>query len=92
LGSLLDRFKGSKASVASRNATALKSAPTTKLGRVAQGVKTATGSLANTGVGKAAGGALKTVGSVASRAAAPVAALATGYFKYNEVKDREDLT
>nr|MBT2979558.1 hypothetical protein [Vibrio anguillarum] len=30
--------------------------------------------------------------SVASRAAAPVAALATGYFKYNEVKDREDLT
>lgn len=90
LGSLIDRFKGSKG--AAGNASALKGAPTTRLGRVAQGVKNATGTLANSGVGKAAGGALKTVGSVASRAAAPVAALATGYFKYNEVKDREDLT
>ncbi len=90
LGSLIDRFKGSKG--AASNASALKGAPTTRLGRVAQGVKNATGTLANSGVGKAAGGALKTVGSVASRAAAPVAALATGYFKYNEVKDREDLT
>ncbi|HGZ6705719.1 TPA: hypothetical protein ACOLYM_004185 [Vibrio parahaemolyticus] len=90
LGSLIDRFKGSKATAG--NASALKGAPTTRLGRVAQGVKNATGTLANSGVGKAAGGALKTVGSVASRAAAPVAALATGYFKYNEVKDREDLT
>ncbi|ELA9885248.1 hypothetical protein QRL11_004513 [Vibrio parahaemolyticus] len=90
LGSLVDRFKGSKG--AAGNASALKGAPTTRLGRVAQGVKNATGTLANSGVGKAAGGALKTVGSVASRAAAPVAALATGYFKYNEVKDREDLT
>ncbi|KKF05146.1 hypothetical protein WR39_18005 (plasmid) [Vibrio parahaemolyticus] len=89
LGSLIDRFKGSKG--AAGNASALKGAPT-RLGRVAQGVKNATGTLANSGVGKAAGGALKTVGSVASRAAAPVAALATGYFKYNEVKDREDLT
>lgn len=90
LGSLIDRFKGGKG--AAGNASALKGAPTTRLGRVAQGVKNATGTLANSGVGKAAGGALKTVGSVASRAAAPVAALATGYFKYNEVKDREDLT
>ncbi|MFW1108365.1 hypothetical protein ACEWA7_20200 [Vibrio parahaemolyticus] len=90
LGSLIDRFKGSKS--AASNASALKGAPTTRLGRVAQGVKNATGTLANSGVGKVAGGALKTVGSVASRAAAPVAALATGYFKYNEVKDREDLT
>ncbi len=90
LDSLIDRFKGSKG--AAGNASALKGAPTTRLGRVAQGVKNATGTLANSGVGKAAGGALKTVGSVASRAAAPVAALATGYFKYNEVKDREDLT
>lgn len=90
LGSLIDRFKGGKS--AAGNASALKGAPTTRLGRVAQGVKNATGTLANSGVGKAAGGALKTVGSVASRAAAPVAALATGYFKYNEVKDREDLT
>ncbi|WP_274021019.1 hypothetical protein [Vibrio parahaemolyticus] len=91
LGSLFDRLKGTK-SASATNASALKSAPTSRLGKVAQGVKNATGSLANTGVGKAAGGALKTVGSVASRAAAPVAALATGYFKYNEVKDREDLT
>ncbi|MEJ3629757.1 hypothetical protein [Vibrio vulnificus] len=90
LGSLIDRFKGSKG--AAGNASALKGAPTTRLGRVAQGVKNATGTLANSSVGKVAGGALKTVGSVASRAAAPVAALATGYFKYNEVKDREDLT
>lgn len=90
LGSLIDRFKGGKS--AAGNVSALKGAPTTRLGRVAQGVKNATGTLANSGVGKAAGGALKTVGSVASRAAAPVAALATGYFKYNEVKDREDLT
>ncbi|MFW1480378.1 hypothetical protein ACEWA0_23345, partial [Vibrio parahaemolyticus] len=73
LGSLIDRFKGGKG--AAGNASALKGAPTTRLGRVAQGVKNATGTLANSGVGKAAGGALKTVGSVASRAAAPVAAL-----------------
>lgn len=86
LGSLIDRFKGSKGAAGNAGA------PATRLGRVAQGVKNATGTLANSGVGKAAGGALKTVGSVASRAAAPVAALATGYFKYNEVKDREDLT
>ncbi|MCC8380446.1 hypothetical protein [Xenorhabdus sp. PB30.3] len=87
-GSLIDHFKGSGGSAI----TAPKTTPTTKLGQVAQGIKNATGALANTGVGKVAGGALKTVGSVASRAAAPVAALATGYFKYNEIKDREDLT
>ncbi|MGU3232508.1 hypothetical protein [Vibrio cholerae] len=91
LGSFVDRIKGNKPP-APVGASSVKAAPTTKLGKVAQSVKSATGSLANSGVGKAAGGALKTVGSVASRAAAPVAALATGYFKYNEVKDREDLT
>ncbi|CCO46638.1 conserved hypothetical protein [Vibrio nigripulchritudo SOn1] len=91
LGSLFDRLKGTK-STSATNVSALQSAQTSRLGNVAQGVKNATGSLANTGVGKAAGGALKTVGSVASRAAAPVAALAAGYFKYNEVKDREELT
>ncbi|MEB5557056.1 hypothetical protein GOP97_14905 [Vibrio cholerae] len=91
LGSFVDRIKGNK-TPAPVGASSVKAAPTTKLGKVAQSVKSATGSLANSGVGKAAGGALKTVGSVASRAAAPVAALATGYFKYNEVKDREDLT
>ncbi|HGS4560939.1 TPA: hypothetical protein ACMDRZ_003064 [Vibrio cholerae] len=91
LGSFVDRIKGNKTPT-SVGASSVKAAPTTKLGKVAQSVKSATGSLANSGVGKAAGGALKTVGSVASRAAAPVAALATGYFKYNEVKDREDLT
>lgn len=54
-------------------------------------VGSAVGNTVKTG-SKVAGGALKTVGSVAGKAAAPIAALTTGYFKYDELKDRDDLT
>ncbi|WFQ78115.1 hypothetical protein PXH59_00260 (plasmid) [Xenorhabdus sp. SF857] len=86
--SLINRFKNSGSSAIAST----KAAPTTKLGQAAQGIKNATGTLSNTAVGKIAGGTLKTIGSFAGRAAGPVAALADGYFKYDEIKDREDLT
>lgn len=74
-----------------------------KLSKVAEGVKSAASAtksaVGNSAIGntvkaggKIAGGALKTVGSVASKAAAPVAALTAGYFKYDEIKNRDDLT
>ncbi|MFI3273238.1 hypothetical protein [Vibrio sp.] len=74
-----------------------------KLSKVAEGAKSAASAtksaVGNSAIGntvkaggKIAGGALKTVGSVASKAAAPVAALTAGYFKYDEIKNRDDLT
>ncbi len=74
-----------------------------KFSKVSEGVKnaisTTKSTISNSAIGntvkaggKIAGGALKSVGSVASKAAAPIAALTAGYFKYDEIKNRDDLT